>query len=110
MKKNFHLLKQEQTEEVSGYSPYELKWEGDIRRVPLAQPLPINIGNSNASITVRFEVRPNGTVGRIIPLRKMHAELEMEIMRTLRSWRFNRLPKGIQQPQWGTVTFRFITD
>lgn len=90
---------------------YELQWEGDIKRLPLAQPLPTNITNSNAVITVRFEVRPNGTVGRIIPLRKMSAELETEVMRTLRLWRFNRLPKGIpEQPQWGTVTFRFITD
>ena len=90
---------------------YEIKWEGDIERLPLAQPLPTNITNSNAVTTVRFEVRPNGTVGLIIPLRKMNAELETEILRTLRSWRFNRLPNGVpQQPQWGTITFRFITD
>ena len=111
IEKEFPSLKLEQPEEVFGYSPYELQWEGDIERAPMIQPLPTNITNSNAVITVRFEVRPNGTVGRIIPLRKMSAELETEVMRTLRLWRFNRLPKGIpEQPQWGTVTFRFITE
>ena len=69
-------------------APYELKWEGDIERAPMVQPLPTNVANAEAVITVRFEVRPNGTVGRIIPLRKMNAELETEVLRTLRSWRF----------------------
>ena len=90
-------------------APYELQWEGDIERAPMAQPLPTNVANAEAVITVRFEVRPNGTVGRIIPLRKMNAELETEVLRTLRSWRFSRLPSGVpQQPQWGTITFRFV--
>ena len=90
-------------------APYELKWEGDIERTPMVQPLPTNVANAEAVITVRFEVRPNGTVGRIIPLRKMNAELETEVLRTLRSWRFSRLPSGVpQQAQWGTITFRFV--
>lgn len=92
-------------------SPYELKWEGDIERAPMVQPLPSNNANTEAVITVRFEVRPNGTVGRIIPLRKMNPELEAEVMKTLRTWRFSRLPSGVpQQAQWGTITFRFVFD
>jgi TonB family protein len=92
-------------------SPYELKWEGDIERAPMVQPLPTNTSNTEAVITVRFEVRPNGTVGRIIPLRKMNPELETEVMKTLRTWRFSRLPGGVpQQAQWGTITFRFVFD
>ncbi len=92
-------------------SPYELKWEGDIERAPMVQPLPSNNANTEAVITVRFEVRPNGTVGRIIPLRKMNPELETEVMKTLRTWRFSRLPSGVpQQAQWGTITFRFVFD
>ena len=88
--------------------PYELQWEGDIERATMAQPLPTNVANAEAVVTVRFEVHPNGTVGRIIPLRKMNAELETEVLRTLRSWRFARLPTDVpQQPQWGTITFRF---
>lgn len=90
-------------------SPYELKWEGDIDRSPMVQPLPTNTANTEGVITVKFEVRPNGTVGRIIPLKKMNPELEREVMSTLRTWRFSRLPGGVpQQAQWGTITFRFV--
>lgn len=92
-------------------APYELKWEGDIERAPMVQPLPTNNANTEAVITVRFEVRPDGAVGRIIPLRKMNPELETEVMKTLRTWRFSRLPGGVpQQVQWGTITFRFVFD
>jgi TonB family protein len=90
-------------------SPYELKWEGDLERTPMVQPLPENNANTEGVITVRFEVRPNGTVGRIIPLKKMNPELEREVMSTLRTWRFSRLPGGApQENQWGTITFRFV--
>ena len=92
-------------------APYELSWDGDIERAPMVQPLPGNTANTEAVITVKFEVRPNGTVGRIIPLRKMNPELETEVMSTLRSWRFSRLPGGVPQTsQWGTITFRFVFD
>lgn len=90
-------------------SPYELKWDGEIDRDPMVQPLPENSANTEAVITVKFEVRPDGTVGRIIPLKKMNPELEREVMSTLRTWRFSRLPGGVpQQAQWGTITFRFV--
>ncbi|MCG8373178.1 MAG: hypothetical protein MI700_06575 [Balneolales bacterium] len=92
-------------------APYELRWEGDLERAPMVQPLPTNNANTEATITVRFEVRPNGTVGRIIPLRKMNPELETEVMSTLRTWRFSRLPSGAPQTnQWGVITFRFVFD
>lgn len=90
-------------------SPYNLSFEGEIDRAPMVQPLPDNVADSEATITIRFEVKPDGTIGRIIPLKKMNAELEREVIRTLRSWRFSRLPSGVpQQNQWGTITFRFV--
>ena len=92
-------------------APYELKWEGDIERAPMVQPLPTNTTNTEAVITVRFQVRPDGTVGMIIPLKKMSPELEREVMSTLRTWRFSRLPGGVPQTvQWGSITFRFVFD
>lgn len=92
-------------------APYELKWEGDIERSPMVQPLPDNTTGSEATITIRFEVKPDGTLGRIIPLKKMNPELEREVMSTLRSWRFSELPSGVpQQSQWGTITFRFVME
>jgi TonB family protein len=92
-------------------APYELNWDGDIERNPTVQPLPDNTTGDEATITIRFEVKPDGSIGRIIPLKKMNAELEREVMRTLRSWRFSRLPSGVpQQSQWGTITFRFVLE
>ncbi|MGM0545591.1 MAG: energy transducer TonB family protein [Bacteroidota bacterium] len=92
-------------------APYELNWEGDIERNPTVQPLPDNTTDEEATITIRFEVKPDGSVGRIIPLKKMNPELEREVMRTLRSWRFSRLPSGVpQESQWGTITFRFVLE
>lgn len=92
-------------------SPYQLQWEGDLDRTPQIQPLPSNPTNDEATITIRFEVRPDGSLGRVFPVQKMNPELEREVMRTLRSWRFSRLPSGVpQEPQWGTITFRFVLD
>lgn len=92
-------------------APYELQWEGDLERSPMVQPMPSNQTNEEATITVRFEVHPDGSLGRVIPLRKMNPELEREVMRTLRSWRFSRLPSGVpQESQWGRITFRFVLD
>ncbi len=96
-------------EELS--SPYDLRWEGDLDRSPMVQPLPENTEDVEAVITVRFQVFPDGSVGQVIPLRKMNPELERQVMSTLRTWRFSRLPSGVpQEPQWGTITFRFILD
>lgn len=97
--------------ETEKSAPYELKWEGDLERAPVVQPLPENNSDIEATLTIRFEVKPDGTIGRIIPLRKMNPELEREVIRTLRSWRFSRLPTGVpQQSQWGTITFRFVLE
>lgn len=97
------------TEERS--APYQLQWEGDLDRTPMTQPLPSNPTNDEATITIRFEVKPDGSLGRVFPLKKMNPELEREVMRTLRSWRFSDLPQGVpQEPQWGTITFRFVLD
>ena len=90
-------------------APYKLEWEGDIQRTPVIQPLPSYTVDVEAVITVRFQVMPDGSVGRMIPLKKMNPELEKEVFKTLRSWRFNPLPPGVPQvPQWGTITFRFV--
>lgn len=97
--------------ELDRSSPYELEWEGDIDRNPVNQPLPEYNVNEEAVIRVRFEVRPDGTVGEMIPLIRMNPALEREVFRTMRSWRFSRLPSGVpQESQWGTITFRFVLD
>lgn len=97
------------TEDAS--SPYQLQWEGDLDRTPQIQPLPSNPTIDEATITIRFEVKPDGSLGRVFPVQKMNPKLEREVMRTLRSWRFSRLPEDVpQEPQWGIITFRFVLD
>lgn len=92
-------------------SLYELKWEGELGRDPRIQPLPINRTNTDATITIRFEVNPDGSIGRTLPIQRMNPELEREVMRTLRNWRFNPLPSRVpQEAQWGTITFRFVVE
>jgi TonB family protein len=89
-------------------APYLLAWEGDIQRSPLVQPMPEYKVEVEATITMRFEVRPDGTVGQIQPLQRMSPELEREVMSTLRTWRFSRLASSVpQESQWGRITFRF---
>lgn len=90
-------------------APYQLAWEGDIQRAPLQQPMPRYVVEVEAVITVRFEVRADGTVGRVQPLQRMNPELEREVLSTLRSWRFSPLPAGVpQESQYGRITFRFV--
>lgn len=97
--------------EIDRSSPYELEWEGDIDRTPIVQPLPDYSVNEEAIIRVRFEVKPDGSVGQMTPLIRMNPELEREVFRTMRSWRFSRLPSGVpQESQWGTITFRFVLE
>ena len=80
-----------------------------LERDPMVQPLPQNTANTEGVISVKFQVKPDGSVGLIIPLKKMNPELEKEVQRTLRSWKFSKLPSGApQQVQWGTITFRFV--
>lgn len=77
----------------------------------MVQPLPENATDIETTITIRFEVKPNGKVRRIVPLKKMNPKLEREIIKSLHSWRFSRLPSGVpQQSQWSTITFRFIAE
>ena len=93
-------------------SPYDLTFEGDLDRTPLSQNLPINNTNLDAIVTMGFEVLPNGSVGRIWPIRRSgNPELEREVMATLRNWRFTRLPSGVPQTnQRGSITFKFIVE
>jgi len=91
-------------------SRYDLQWESELSRTPMAQPMPSIITNKETVVTLRFEVHPDGSLGRVISLRQMPPDIEREVMRTLRSWRFSRLPSGVpQEPQWGTVTFRLVS-
>ncbi len=63
---------------------------------------------STTEIVLRFWVLPDGTVGRVIPVRKASAYLEGVASNHLKRWRFSPLPPGAAgEEQWGEVTFHF---
>ena len=70
--------------------------------------MPENVINYEGSITVRFEVNPNGTIGLVKRVHDMEPIFEREILKALRGWRFEKLPNTINQKgQWGSITFYF---
>lgn len=97
--------------ELEKAAPFNLNIEG-INRDPLVKPIPDNSAGYEATVTIRFEVTPEGRVTNIIPIRKSgNPEIDSEVIRTLNSWRFSRLPSNVpQQNQTGTITFRFVLD
>jgi TonB family protein len=58
------------------------------------------------AVLLKFWVRTDGTVGRIVPLRKGDPRLEAVAIRFLRGWRFNPLSERAEE-QWGTVPIVF---
>lgn len=97
--------------ELEKAAPFNLNIEG-INRDPLVKPIPDNSAGYEATVTIRFEVTPDGRVANIIPIRKSgNPEIDRKVIRTLNSWRFSRLPSNVpQQNQTGTITFRFVLD
>jgi TonB family protein len=80
------------------------------KREPLFRPpLPEVRVQSESDITLKFWVRPDGVVSRVIPERKGDVLLEAAAIRYLESWRFTPLPPHeSQEEQWGTITVRFL--
>ena len=60
-------------------------------------------------IILKFWVLPDGTVGRVVPIRKASAYLEGLAAKNLKRWRFSPLQPGAGAgEQWGAITFRFL--
>lgn len=80
------------------------------KREPLVRPPPPSVQiHSESDIALKFWVRPDGVVSRVIPERKGDAALEAVAMRYLEGWRFTPLPPyEPQEEQWGTITIRFL--
>lgn len=85
--------------------------EGPVStRIVLSKPpIPAPSITTSAVITLKFWVFPDGTVGKIIPLRKGNADLERIAMDYMKQWRFTPLPpnKVKQENQWGKITITF---
>lgn len=80
------------------------------KREPLSRPsIPKVHVQIESAITLKFWVRPDGVVGRIIPERKGDTALEAAAIRYLEGWRFTPLPLHEPQvEQWGIITVRFL--
>lgn len=90
-------------------APYDI--EG-LNRDPLRAPLPQYTEQIDATIRIQIRVEPNGEVRPGIILQKGGSpELEDQVRRVLRQWRFNALPAGApQEAQTGIVTFNFTLE
>ncbi len=79
------------------------------RRIVFQPPPPqIEALERAEDILLRFWVLPDGTVGRVIPVRKGSAHLEAVAANHLKRWRFS--PLGPDEPpreEWGVIAFRF---
>jgi TonB family protein len=80
------------------------------KREPLYRPsLPEVQVQAESEITLKFWIRPDGVVSRVLPERKGDTTLEVVAMRYLEGWRFTPLPPHEPQvEQWGTITIRFL--
>ncbi len=59
-------------------------------------------------VKLRFTIMPDGTVGKIFPLIKADARLELTAINSLRQWRFEPLPPNAKQiDQTVIITFPY---
>ncbi len=84
----------------------DIDWGGGGNRVVLVKKKPpFPHGAQPATIRIQFRVRPDGTVGRMVPLQKADPRLEQAAMEALRLWKFNPIPGSIEMT--GVIPFQF---
>ncbi len=67
-------------------------------------------GVMEAAVSIRFNVSPAGDVlpGMQVERTSGYGRLDRLAMDALKSWRF--VPIGVQEKQWGIITFRFLVE
>lgn len=96
-------------EGVGGFG-FELDFGGKGMRKIYSYTLPEYPEGVSKEIDVklRFTILPDGTVGKIFPLIKADARLEMAAINSLRQWRFEPLPPNAKQvEQTAVITFPY---
>lgn len=64
--------------------------------------------NQNGIVKIKFYVKPDGTVGRMIPVLKADIKFEQVSLNVLKKWRFVKLDsEAPQEDQQGVITFIF---
>ncbi len=74
----------------------KIDWGGKgVRKIysHVIPPYPDGV-NKEIDVKLRFTIFPDGTVGKIIPLRKADSRLESAAINALRKWRFEPIPSG----------------
>ncbi len=96
-------------ESALGKTRKSIRGPAATRRIIFRPPPPkAGFSGSSAVIRLRFWVLSDGTVGRVIPVRKGNANLEGVAANHMKRWRFNPLPPGApEREQWGEIDFRF---
>jgi TonB family protein len=91
------------------YPTAHIKGPAAERRVIFQPPPPSTTVESETEIELRFWILPNGTVSRVIPMKKSDPRLEALAINYLRNWRFNPLPTDAEPvEQWGVIPFKFV--
>ena len=91
-------------------SSYNITWASGLARNRIAGSLPgFPPGDKrDVQVSVRFQVRPDGTLYGMTVMQKGDPRYEDEALRAVRSWRFNALTSDMRQAdQVGSVTFTF---
>lgn len=104
-----NLESDELNEELGQYG-IEFDWGGKAVRKIYSWDIPAYPAGVSKEIDVRlrFTILPDGTVGRIIPLRKADTKLESAAIQSLRKWRFEPLQSNKKQiNQTAVITFPF---
>ena len=85
----------------------EIEWGGGGNRIVLSKKPPRFPTGVNVSgeIKLKFTVRPDGTISRILVLKKTDPALENAAVAALRQWRFNPIKDTLDME--GIIPFRF---
>jgi hypothetical protein len=97
------------TTPIVGSSPaLQIQGPAAERQVIFQPPLPAATVDREIDIELRFWILPNGTVSRVVPLKKADPRLEALAISYLRQWRFNQLRTDVAaDEQWGIIPFKF---
>ncbi|MFQ5912815.1 MAG: energy transducer TonB [Nitrospinota bacterium] len=80
------------------------------RELVFRPPPPQAPEGAEGEIELKFWVLSDGTVGRIVLLRRGDLTLETAAIQNLKEWKFNSLPLDAEVPeQWGTLRVRFLS-
>jgi len=96
--------------EGEGKFGFELDFGGKGKRKIYSFIIPSYPSGVSKEIDVKlkFTIMPDGSVGRIFPVRKADTRLEAAAINSLRQWRFEALPSGQEKKsQTAIITFPF---